>query len=186
MVWSLGTIKKVHRKVESNMHQIIPMTVIEEVHDKNLVDGISFDIEALLIHVIKMCGLSEKSQSTNVEIAITIDGAKFEGKWCHIKIGFKIVDVNVVDPNTGEKLFRNMQSDQWCIPIMYLIAKYSNSTYHKYFGDILDFKNRMRTEGLTLEYGTHWNTFIIPKPHEMKSHQLCIGCGGASKGPAIL
>jgi hypothetical protein len=186
MVWSTGTIKKVHRKVESNMLQIIPMTVIEEVHDTNLVDGVSFDVEALFIHVIKAFGLSEKAQSTNVEIAITIDGAKIEGQLCHATIGFKIVDVSAVDPNTGEKMYSNMQSDQWCIPIMTLIAKDSKSTYQKYFSDILDFTNRMRTEGLTLDDGTRWNKFHIPDPQDMKSHQLYLGRVGAAKGHGVV
>jgi hypothetical protein len=52
-----------------------------------------------------MFGLSEKAQSTNVEITITINGAEIKGKVCHVTIGFKIVDVSAVDPYTGEKLY---------------------------------------------------------------------------------
>jgi hypothetical protein len=45
------------------MLEIIPMKVIEEGHDKQLADGISFDVEALLIHIIDKFGLAE--QATN-------------------------------------------------------------------------------------------------------------------------
>jgi hypothetical protein len=64
MVWSKGTIKKVHHQVESNMLQIIPMTVIEKVHGKNMVDIVSFDVEALFIHVTKTFSLSKKNNQS--------------------------------------------------------------------------------------------------------------------------
>jgi hypothetical protein len=104
----------------------------------------------------------------------------------YVTIRFKIADVSAVDPCTGDKVYRNMHSDQWCIPIMTLISKDSKASHHKCFGDILDLANHMRTEGLTLEDRTKWNIFLIPEPQDMKSHQLCLGCGGASKGPVIL
>jgi hypothetical protein len=68
-----------------------------------------------------------------VTIAITTNGAKLEENVCHVTIGFKSVDVDAVDPNTRKKVLRNMQSDQWCFPVMTIIAKYSKSTYKKYF-----------------------------------------------------
>jgi hypothetical protein len=74
------------------------------MYDKQPVDGISFDVEALFIHVIDMFGLAEKAGT--VEIAIIIYGTKFDGKLCHVIIGFKIVDVSAVDPNTGEKVYK--------------------------------------------------------------------------------
>jgi hypothetical protein len=46
-----------------------------------------------------------------VEIAITIDGATFMDKLDHVTIGFKVVDFHAVDPNTGETVFKTMQSD---------------------------------------------------------------------------
>jgi hypothetical protein len=113
------------------MLDIIPMTVIEEVHDKHLMDGILFDVNALFIHVIDMFGLAEKAMTGTIEIAFIIDGAKFEGKLYHVTIGFKVVDVSAIDTNTGEKVYKSMEPDPWYIPIVTLIEKDNKSTCAK-------------------------------------------------------
>jgi hypothetical protein len=117
---------------------------------------------------------------------ITIDGAKLEGKLCHIIIGLEIVNVDAVDTSTGKGVLRNMQSDRWCFPVITIIAKDNNSTYKKYFDYIFDFYNKVRENGLTTKYGTQWNPFIVPDPQDMKSHQLCLRVGGAFKGPGVV
>jgi hypothetical protein len=186
MVWSSGSIKKIHRSIEKEMQAIIPMTVINEMHDGSSVDGISFDEEAVFQFIVEKFGLSKKAKHGTVEIALTIDGAKLEGKLCHVTIGFKLVDVDSVDPNTGNKVFKNMQSDAWCFPLITIVAKDNKSTYSKYFNHIFDFCNRLRAEGLFLEDGTKWRPFLIPEPQDMKSHQICLGRGGAAKGPGVV
>jgi hypothetical protein len=133
MVWSSGTINNVHRQVEADMRQTIPMTLIDEMHDGEHVGGMKFDVAAIFEYVIEKFGLSEKAKNGTLTIAITTDGAKLEGKLCHVTIGFMIVDVDAIDQNTGEKVLRNMQSDQWCFPLMMIIAKDNKSTYKKYF-----------------------------------------------------
>jgi hypothetical protein len=65
------------------MLDIIPMTVIKELNDKQLVHGISFEVEALFMHVLDTFGLSKKAANGTIEIGITIDCAKFEGKLCN-------------------------------------------------------------------------------------------------------
>jgi hypothetical protein len=103
MVWSSGAIKNVHGQVEADMQQTIPMTLINEIHDGEHVDGVKFDVAAIFEYIIEKFGLSEKSKNGMVTIDITIDGAKLEGKLCHVTIGFKIVYVDAVNPNTGER-----------------------------------------------------------------------------------
>jgi hypothetical protein len=104
MVWTSGIITRVHRAVELEMQEIIPMTIINEIHDGESVDGIQFYEEAVFRYIIEKFGLIEKSKSGTVEVALTIDGAKFEGKLCHVMIGFKLIDIDAIDPNTGEKV----------------------------------------------------------------------------------
>jgi hypothetical protein len=79
-----------------------------------------------------------------------------------------------------------MQRDQWCFPVMMIISKDNKSTYKKYFDYILDFCNKVRANGWTTKDGTQWNTFLVPEPQDMKSHQLCLGVGGACNGPGVV
>jgi hypothetical protein len=63
-----------------------------------------------------------------VTIAITIEGAKLEGKLCHITIGLNIFNVDAADQNMGKNALRSMQSVQWCFPVMTIVAKDNKST----------------------------------------------------------
>jgi hypothetical protein len=56
------------------MQGIIPTTLINEIHDGELFDGIQFDEEVVFRHIIEKFGLSKKSKHGTVEIALTIDG----------------------------------------------------------------------------------------------------------------
>jgi hypothetical protein len=80
MVWSSGSIKRINRSVELEMQEIMSMALINEVHDGESVDGIQFDEEAVFRFIIEKFGLSQKAKYGTAEIALTIDGAKLEGK----------------------------------------------------------------------------------------------------------
>jgi hypothetical protein len=62
---------------------------------------VKFNVAAIFEYIIENFGLSEIANNGMVNISITIDGAKLEGKLCHVNIGFKSVDADAVDPNTG-------------------------------------------------------------------------------------
>jgi hypothetical protein len=51
--------------------------------------------------LLKSSVFQKKAKNGTVAIAITIDGANLGGKLYHVTIGFKIVDLDAVDPNTG-------------------------------------------------------------------------------------
>jgi hypothetical protein len=89
--------------VEADTQQKISMTLIDEIHDGEHADGVKFDVAAIFKYIIEKFGLSEKAKNGTVTIAITIDGAKLEGKLFHVTIGSKIVDVDAVDLKTGKK-----------------------------------------------------------------------------------
>jgi hypothetical protein len=98
----------------------------------------------------------------------------------HETVGFKIVDKDATYPISGKIIFYeldNMQSCTWCFPIMMMIAKDDKDTYDKYLRDIFKFCDRLHTEGRD-----QWNSFNIADPQDMKSLQLCLTRGGASKG----
>jgi hypothetical protein len=142
MMWSSGIIKNLHHQVGADMQKTIPMALINTNYDGEYVDGVKFDVAAIFEYIIEKFSLSEKAKNGTVNIAITIDAAKLEGKLCHVTFGFKIVDVDAVDPNTWKKVLRNMQSEQWCFPVMTIITKCNKITYKKYFDYIFDFSTR--------------------------------------------
>jgi hypothetical protein len=74
----------------------------------NINGGFAFDIEKLRIHLIKSYGLEEKSKNGEVEIAITIDGAKLDSKVAHVAhvaFGFKLTDKDSVCPIAEQNIF---------------------------------------------------------------------------------
>jgi hypothetical protein len=185
MVWSSGSIKRIHRSVELKMQEIVQMTLINEIHDGESVDGIQSDEEAVFRFIIEKFGLSEKANNGTVDIALTIGGAKLKCKLCHDTIGFKLVDVDAIDPNTGEKVLKSMQSDQWSFPLVTIIEKDNKSTYIRYCDHIF-FGNSVRVNGLVGSDGSQWEPFLISEPQDMTSHQICRGRGGAAKGPGVV
>jgi hypothetical protein len=58
MVWSSGTIKNVHRRVEADMQQTMPMTFIDKIHDDEHADGVKLDVAAIFKYIIEKFGLS--------------------------------------------------------------------------------------------------------------------------------
>jgi hypothetical protein len=55
-------------------------------------DGFSFDMKALFIHLMTSFGLEGKVKQGELEMAITIDGAKLDAKINHVVWGFKLTD----------------------------------------------------------------------------------------------
>jgi hypothetical protein len=65
-----------------------------------------------------------------------------------VAIEVKIVDKDATDPISGKNIFYeldNMQSCNWCFPIMMLIAKDDKDTYNKYLRDAFKFCDRLHT-----------------------------------------
>jgi hypothetical protein len=64
-----------------------------------------------------------------------------------VTLGFKIVDTDAIDPIGGNNIFSeldNMQSCNWCFPIMMMIAKSEKDTYDKYLQSDLTNRSRFR------------------------------------------
>jgi hypothetical protein len=72
-----------------------------------VIDGIKFDTRALFAYLVKALGLEEESKITNVEISITVAGAKLYSNTHHVMIRFKICDKMARDPVSGKFLFSN-------------------------------------------------------------------------------
>jgi hypothetical protein len=185
-MWSSGSINRIHRALELKMQEIIPMKLIDEIHVGDAVYGIHFNEEVVLRYIIEKFGLSDKAKHGTVEIIMTIGGAKLEGGFMHMTIGFNLDGVDSIDPNTDEKVYKNIQSEQQSFPLITLVTKDNSRTYSTLFDHIFDFCNKVRDQVMTATDGTYWNPFLIPEPQDMKSNQICIGRGGASKGPGVL
>jgi hypothetical protein len=76
LLWSSSQVKRLHRQAEIDM--------------QTNVDGVRFDMQALFESLITPFGLSEEACHRNVEISVTVDGAKLDAKSGHVKIGFTI------------------------------------------------------------------------------------------------
>jgi hypothetical protein len=158
------------------------------IRDRNakgqIVDGIKFDTKQLFTYLVHHFGLSEESKVRQVEIALTVDGAPLDYKTSHIMIGFKICDKAARCPVTKLLIFNeekegpNIQSGKFCFPVSMPLAKDNKETYNKYFRDIFNDVQVLRSEGIP-ELG--WLPFNIPELQDMKSFQLCLGRGRACK-----
>jgi hypothetical protein len=78
LVWSSSQVKIVQRQAEIHMQDVISFTVIKETHQETNVDGVRFDMRALFEYPITSFGLSEDACHRNVEIYVTVDGAKLD------------------------------------------------------------------------------------------------------------
>jgi hypothetical protein len=68
---------------------------------------------------VKSFGLEGKARQDELEMAITIDGAKLDAKINHVTWGFKLTDKDSRCPITGMLIYselKNMQSDSWSFP----------------------------------------------------------------------
>jgi hypothetical protein len=122
---------------------------------------------------------------SSVEMAITVDGATLDDHVHHVTLGIKICDARACDPVTGELWFDqskadgdegNLQSASWCFPVICIIAKDDKNTYEKYFREIFEFCQKLRTKSFN-----GWQPFRISEPQDMKSTQIVLNRGGASK-----
>jgi hypothetical protein len=62
MVWSSGTIKNVHLQVEADMQKTIPMTLIDEIHDGEHVDGVKIDVAAIFDYILLKSSVFQKKR----------------------------------------------------------------------------------------------------------------------------
>jgi hypothetical protein len=185
VLWSAGSIQNCMGDVENEMKSEIGWTVISEKHNGKLVDGIKFDHGKLFTYLIEKFHLGEIAKTSSVEMAITVDGATLDDHVHHVTLGFKICDARACDPVTGELLFDqskadgeegNLQSASWCFPVICIIAKDDKNTYEKYFREIFEFCQKLRTESFN-----GWQPFRISEPQDMKSTQIVLNRGGAAK-----
>jgi hypothetical protein len=106
----------------------------ERLHD-NMVDGIQFDMRAIFYYLIESFGLNDYTKVRNVEMYVTMDGAKLDDNSGHVTIGCKICDKRSEYPVAGKYIYANdevhdddehvdkLQSGAWCFPILYILAR---------------------------------------------------------------
>jgi hypothetical protein len=177
---SSSTIRNTMEVAEEMMVLKVPWKIIQgskgQIHD-----GFSFDTKALFIHLVKSFGLEGKAKQGELEMAITIDGAKLDAKINHVTWGFKLTDKDSRCPITGMLIYselKNMQSDSWSFPGTTLFEDDNSKTYEQSFCDQFAFVRLLRTEGIP-ELG--WLPCKVAEPSDMKAHQIVLGRGGAAK-----
>jgi hypothetical protein len=85
---SSSTTRNTMEVAEEKMVLKFPWKIIQgyKVH---IHDGFSFYTKALFIHLVKSFRLERKAKQGELEMAITIDGAKLDAKINHVTWGFK-------------------------------------------------------------------------------------------------
>jgi hypothetical protein len=177
---STSSIPKAMTCAEKIMTETVPWELVDGSKE-NINGGFSFDIEKLFIHLIKSYGLEEKSKNGEVEIAITIDGAKLDSKVAHVSFGFKLTDKDYVCPIAEKNIFyelKNLQSDKWCYPVKTIFEKDNQETYEEHFENEFSFVRRVRAIGIP---ALGWKPFKIGEPQDTKDHQITLFRGGAAK-----
>jgi hypothetical protein len=196
LIGGSGSVKGIHRQIEKNMHEEIHFEVIKNQDGESVIYSIKFDMRAFFAYLVKAFGLEKEAKIRNVEISITVDGAKLDPNTNHVTIGFKICDKMARDPVSGKFLFLNdegvsdshhldnMQSGAWCFPILAVVAKDNTQTYDKYLRQIFEFGKELRHHGFD-DNSEGWLPFNVSEPQDMKSNWLCLQRGGAAKGPGV-
>jgi hypothetical protein len=162
-------------------------TIINARHNGIWIDGVEIDAKKIFIYLVNHYGLAKKAKTVGIEVSITVDSAKLDDYWCHTTAGWKFTDIStrdqlIVDVDDPEKrlnlLVETMQSERCCFPIIMIIVKDNIATYDKFLRHIFAFFQEIRDNGIP-ELG--WLPFQVTDPQDMKSSQLCMGRGGASK-----
>jgi hypothetical protein len=141
ILWSSGTINACYRDIERAMSSEIPITEVKEMREGKLVEGVKFDTKKLFAYLVRYFGLDEYAKNGSVEMDITVDAAQLDDNSTHVTIGFKIVDKRERDLIKKILIYselQNMQSGQWCFPIMTFLAKDSKNTYNHFLKPIFD------------------------------------------------
>jgi hypothetical protein len=112
------------------MQKEIQFDIIKDGDGETTVNGIKCEMRALFAYRIKAFEMDGEAKRRNVEILITVYGAKLDANTRHVIIGFKICDKKARGPVTGkyilssedglcdEEHLDNMQSGAWCFPIL--------------------------------------------------------------------
>jgi hypothetical protein len=100
-------VKGIHHHIETEMQKEIKFEKIKDRDDETIVGGIKFETRALVAYLVKAFGLNDETKRRNVEISITVNGAKLESSIHHVTIGFKIFGKMFRDPISGMFLFSN-------------------------------------------------------------------------------
>jgi hypothetical protein len=177
---SRSTISNTMEVAEEMMTLTVPWKITQG-YKGQIHDGFSFDTKAFLIHIVKSFGLEGKVKQGELEMAITINGAKLDAKIKHVTWGFKLTDKDSRCPITGMLIYselKNMQSDSWRFPGTTFFEDDNSKTYEQSFCDQFAFVRLLRTEGIP-ELG--WLPCKVADPSDMKAHQIALGRGGAAK-----
>jgi hypothetical protein len=98
---SSSTILNTMDVAEKMMTKKFPWKIVEGSKG-HIHDGFEFDSKALFIHLVRSFGLEEQAKRGELEMAITINGAKLDAKINHVMWGFKLTDINSRCPLGGK------------------------------------------------------------------------------------
>ena len=165
---SVSAIQRIQKEVEDIAEGLVPRKLMKTPNGNDI---IAFDTEALIRHLVNRYGLEEKAKAGSITIAISMDGSDYADGRNDVLVGFKMVDEDVQDPNTGEllfsyhadgddveanatvdedgKLWKKVQSRDLVYPILLIDEKETDGVYqYDVMKELFDFARKLSTEGL--------------------------------------
>jgi hypothetical protein len=129
---------------------------------------VQFDVDQLLVLVIKAFGLTEVAKTRAVRINLSIDGAQLSKRMSHLTMGFTVSDPAAICPFTGRPLGMNndtklMQTRNVCFPVKILMHKETKQIYDE-FQDVFNRVHSLsdKFEGETRPTSPLWDEGFKP------------------------
>jgi hypothetical protein len=177
---SSSTICNTMNVAKKTMTTKVPWKIVQgskgQIHG-----GFEFDTRTLFIHLVRSFGLEEQAKRGELEMAITIDGAKIDAKINHVTWGLNLTDINSRCPIRGKLIYsalKTMQSDEWEFPGKSVFEDDKKETYETTFCDQFDFVREVRNYGIQ---ELVWLSCNIAEPQDMKAQQITLDRGGEAK-----
>ena len=102
------------------------------------------DIPNVIKLIYKAFGLDKVTKRIKVDLCGSMDGFNLTKCITFVMVGIKMVDPNLINPQTGAKelfsLFKKFlpQSRGWCFPLKLVMVKESTEIYQEEFQDVFD------------------------------------------------
>ena len=176
---SSAKIKCTGAIVEAYARQVVPYT------HGHLEDGgeyVEWDVEKVLVAMLKGFGLYDAAKERPVEVHQSIDGSQFSKRVTHVSYGLKIADKAAVCPFKKQAIFANpdetiLQSRNLCFPVKIILSPETKAIYS-------EFQHLFERFNGDFAWSDEFPDLIpinVPMNCDMSAQWKALGIGGAAK-----
>jgi hypothetical protein len=132
---STAEIKRAAKELENKAQQLVPFKEVQTQWGKS----IQFCEARVVRLACDMYGITEKAKRQAISISESIDASQITKNLHVITAGFKMQDIDAINPITGKALcvdgiYNNVQSRDHVFPVQLLIAKETKESYEAFRG----------------------------------------------------